>query len=191
MLLSDGMDVVVKMKINLGAGNDIKEGYVNLDCFKLPGIDIVHDLNVLPLPFKDNSVDEVYAKDVLEHVDYIPLLKDLHRIMKPGATLVAFVPHWTSCNQFTDPQHRNFFAVRTFQFFCSDKVYMKSVDRSYYSDFHFKSHKVRITFPRHFGPLSWLNEWLVNLSPVTQMLFELTAWSRLFPAENIFAVLVR
>ena len=38
------------IKLHLGCGTDIRAGWVNLDCAKLPGVDIVHDLNVLPLP---------------------------------------------------------------------------------------------------------------------------------------------
>jgi len=179
------------MKLNLGCGNDIRKDCINLDKHYLSGVDVTHDLDKLPLPFSDGQFDEILAKDVLEHVDYIPLLKDLLRIMKPGAKLTVFVPHWTSTNMYTDPQHKHFFAIRTFGFFCKESPYLKSVDRSYYTDFHFSSLKARITFPRHFGPLSWLNEWLVNIHPKVQVLYELTFWSRLFPAENISAELVK
>jgi SAM-dependent methyltransferase len=178
------------MKLSIGCGTDIRKGYVNLDCAALPGVDVVHDLDKLPLPFKDSQFEEILAKDVLEHVDYIPLLKELLRIMKPGATLIATVPHWTSTNMYTDPQHKHFFAIRTFGFFCKESPYLKSVDRSYYTDFHFSSHKARITFPRHF-PWDRINEWLVNIHPKVQVFYELTFWSRLCPAENVFVELVK
>lgn len=38
------------LKINLGCGTDIKPGWVNVDIAKLDGVDIVHDLDELPLP---------------------------------------------------------------------------------------------------------------------------------------------
>ena len=41
-------------KLNLGCGTDIKKGYINLDVAKLDGVDVVHDINRLPLPFKEN-----------------------------------------------------------------------------------------------------------------------------------------
>src|SRR5919109_476542 len=70
-------------RLNLGCGHDIREGYVNVDAAPLPGVDVVHDLNRLPLPFADERFDEVNCKDVLEHVDYIPLLREIHRLLRP------------------------------------------------------------------------------------------------------------
>jgi hypothetical protein len=32
------------MKLNLGCGRDIKQGFVNLDYMPLPGVDVVADL---------------------------------------------------------------------------------------------------------------------------------------------------
>ena len=36
------------MKVNLGAGSDIRPGWINHDLVKLQGIDVTHDLNVMP-----------------------------------------------------------------------------------------------------------------------------------------------
>jgi len=54
------------MRINLGSGSDIKEGYINIDIRCLPGVDIVAD--VRNLPFKNGSVDEITALDIYEHI---------------------------------------------------------------------------------------------------------------------------
>ena len=43
------------LKLNLGCANNILEGYVNLDAVKLPGVDIVQDLNKHPWKIKDNQ----------------------------------------------------------------------------------------------------------------------------------------
>ena len=76
-------------KLNLGCGTDIRTGWINLDKFGLPGVDVCHDIQELPLPFDDASFDEILCKDILEHVEYIPLLGDLHRILKHGGILVT------------------------------------------------------------------------------------------------------
>lgn len=46
------------------------------------------DLNHLPLPFEDNSLDGVYHIQVFSLAkDFLQLLKEIHRILKPGAKL--------------------------------------------------------------------------------------------------------
>ncbi len=56
------------MRLNLGCGDDIKDGYVNVDTTKLPGVDVLADLND-QLPFKSESVDQIVMKSVLEHLN--------------------------------------------------------------------------------------------------------------------------
>lgn len=45
---------------------------VNLDRVALPGIDVVHDLDVGPWPFEDGAASSIEAKDVFEHVNDSP-----------------------------------------------------------------------------------------------------------------------
>ena len=49
-------------KINLGAGTDIREGYINHDIARLEGINTVHDLNIHPWPWEDSTIDEIFEK---------------------------------------------------------------------------------------------------------------------------------
>ena len=55
-------------KLHLGCGTVIKQGWINHDLVPLPGVDVVHDLRVFPWPFENGKFDEVYMKDVLEHL---------------------------------------------------------------------------------------------------------------------------
>jgi len=173
-------------KLNLGCGNDIKKGWINLDIAALEGIDVVHDLSKLPLPFEDNSIDEVLCQDVLEHLEYIDLLKDIHRILKKGGLLKARIPHFTSRNNFIDPTHKKTFSFQTFQFFVKESLH----DRSYYFDFHFeKLVSTYITFEKGYFIYNHLIEWFVNLNRKTKVLFESTFLCRTFPAENVIVQL--
>ena len=83
------------LKLNLGCGLDKRPGYINIDVREEVKPDLVWDLHYVPLPFPDNSVEEVIAKDVIEHVSWRrveALLKDIHRILKPGGRLYVQVP---------------------------------------------------------------------------------------------------
>ena len=179
-------------KLNLGCGTDIKPDWVNLDSSHLPGVDIVHDIAALPLPFPDGQFEEILCRDILEHLDYAPVLRDIHRIMAPGGLLRIRVPHFTSKHNFIDPTHKRLFSVNTFDFFVKNSALKR--ERAYYFDFAFERvSSRRITF-EHSSRIYAYNrivEWLANLSPRSQEIYESTAPSRLFPAYNIEITLVK
>jgi glycosyltransferase involved in cell wall biosynthesis/SAM-dependent methyltransferase len=84
-----------QIKINLGCGKDIREGWVNVDVVEKYHPDIVHDLNK-PLPFTDNYADYILAQDILEHFtreDLDLLLFQIARVLKIGGTLEVRVPN--------------------------------------------------------------------------------------------------
>ncbi len=178
-----------KSKLNLGCGNDIREGFVNLDCTGLDGVDVVHDLNVLPLPFEDDRFEEILCLDVLEHIDYVPLLKECLRILRPQGKIIVEVPHFASNNNFVDPTHRNRFSVKTFNFFAEGTFERSS--RGYYFDFAFsRVVEKRLIFIRSAAfPWNWLAHWLFNLTPRMQQYYEATGLVYLFPAQNLRVVL--
>ena len=71
----------MELKLNIGCGNDIREGYINVDHIPLEGVDIVHDINSIPLPFEEESVSLVVCLDTLEHVNYIDIVGEFCRIL--------------------------------------------------------------------------------------------------------------
>ncbi|MCX6991550.1 MAG: class I SAM-dependent methyltransferase [Kiritimatiellaeota bacterium] len=78
-------------------------------------MDVVTDLEKTPWPWKDNSVDAVYASHTLEHLaDPLAAMLEIHRILKPGGTVRIFVPHASgvmACSIF----HKHPFAMQWFQ----------------------------------------------------------------------------
>ncbi len=186
--------MIESKRLNLGCGTDIREGWTNLDVADLPGVDVVCGIEDLPLPFEDQQFEEILCQDILEHVDYVPVLRDLHRILKPGGRLRIRVPHFTSRNNFMDPTHRKQFCVRTFDFFIKNSIY----ERDYYFDFHFSSvRRARITFAKPHFPARLLflfndiMDPLINLNAHTQNYYELTSLSRLFPGMNVETELIK
>ena len=114
------MEFKEPIKLNIGSGYDKREGYVNIDINKTTNPDIVVDLEKGKLPFKDNSVDEIIANMVLEHiVNLEPLINEIHRVMKKGAVLKIVVPY---INSQLSIDH-----VRIF-----DDLYFKSWDKEWY-----------------------------------------------------------
>lgn len=178
-------------RLNLGCGTDIRPGFVNLDSAPLPGVDVVHDLNELPLPLDDASFVEVVCQDVLEHLpDYPALLGEVHRVLRPGGRVVVRSPHFTSRGVWLDPTHRTSFSIDTLRFFVAGDSYS---ERSYYFPFKFsRVESTRIVFHRYRGmPWNYLVEPLVNRSRAIQAYYEGTALARIFPASNIEVTLVK
>ena len=168
-------------KLNIGCGRDIRKGWINLDSNRLPGVDVVHNIEHLPLPFSKEEFEEVLCQDVLEHIlDYVPTLQEIHRILKKNGLLKIRVPHFTSRNNFLDPTHKRMFSIRTFDFF-TEAGYL---GRQYYFNFHYKKivHS-RITFGEGF--IRRILEKLVNINNKTKEIYENTFLSSLMSAENI------
>ena len=85
------------VKLHLGCGRDIKEGFVNIDRVKGEGVDVICNLGHEPLPFEDNTIDAVYANSFIEHLDCEEtdfLLDELYRVCKPRAIIEFISPHY-------------------------------------------------------------------------------------------------
>lgn len=97
-------------KVNLGCGQFPKAGFVNVDWDKSSGAEVIHDLNVLPLPFGAGECMEVRMEHVLEHLsDVFGTLREIHRILAPGGKVVIRVPHFS--RGLTHPEHKRGFDV--------------------------------------------------------------------------------
>ena len=98
------------MKLNLGSGSKIIDGYTNVDKFDYYKPDIVHDLEVTPYPFEDNSIDEILLSHVLEHIGQDPnvfnnIIKEFYRICKNQSVIDIRVPHPRHDDFISDPTH--------------------------------------------------------------------------------------
>jgi hypothetical protein len=71
------------------------------------------------LPFRGDSIDEVFAGDALAQVaDFVGALEELWRVGKPGALVHIRLPHATSpWSTSRDPRHRHQFTIETFEYF--------------------------------------------------------------------------
>lgn len=124
--------------LDLGCGHAKVKGAIGVDLVPLPEVDLVTNLDRIPYPFADNSFDQIYLNDVIEHLpNTIKAMEELYRICKPGAHVYIRVIHWSSELNATDPTHVRAFTDNTFDFFGKKK------DRSYYSKARFDVVSVR------------------------------------------------
>jgi len=84
------------VKLNLGCGLDIRDGYINIDVRKVHPRILVLDLEKeLLKPFPDNSAEEIIAKDFVEHLSWRVVeafLRDCFRVLKSGGRMYIQVP---------------------------------------------------------------------------------------------------
>ena len=121
------------LKVDLACGGAKKgEDFVGVDISKCDGVDIIHDLNIYPWPFEDNSVDEVNCSHYIEHIPhdnikaalkesnsfyefkdklleskdgFIQFFNELYRILKEEGRAILIAPYYTSMRAFGDPTH--------------------------------------------------------------------------------------
>jgi SAM-dependent methyltransferase len=140
------------VKLNIGPGIS-GTGDVKIDLFLFEGVTHVMDLAVQPIPYLNNTFDEVEASQVLEHIPAqirwqeeiaetsegggthtrkvwhlrfarVELMREIHRVLKPGGVLVASVPgvdtergvmRWAQ-----DPTHVDVpWILESFDYFCN------------------------------------------------------------------------
>lgn len=105
--MSDGL------KLNIGSGYKRYEGFLNVDSDPMTKCDYICNLGKERLPFDDNSVDEIKAYHILEHIgsEYLDLMKEIYRVCKDTAIIDIQVPHHRSEVWYGDPTHVRFITV--------------------------------------------------------------------------------
>ncbi len=87
-------------RLNLGCGHNKMDGYINIDVEPKVNPDLVHDFTAAPLPFEDESVDEIVMFHTIEHIQkrlHVLILSEMWRVMKPDAPVMISFPEFTKC----------------------------------------------------------------------------------------------
>jgi len=105
--------------LDLGCG-EVKQdpAHIGVDLRPTKAVDVVADVSA-GLPFRTGSADRVFAVHVLEHLpDYLPLLAEIRRVLRPGGLLHVLAPWWRHVNAVADPTHVRLIDVQTIKNIC-------------------------------------------------------------------------
>lgn len=106
--------------LDIGCGENKQKGFVGMDRRKLPGVDIVHDLERFPYPLPDESCLTIVGSHIVEHIKpwlMLDFMNELWRIAKVGAQLYFVHPYGVNTLFVQDPTHCNPCNEATWQYF--------------------------------------------------------------------------
>ena len=168
------------MKLNLGSGAMPLDGYINVDKSRSAlKVDLAYDLDNIPWPFENESVDEIVMSHCLEHLkDRNSAMGEIHRILKCSGKAIISVLHFTWQLAYADPTHKHFFAYPTFYYYAG---------KGGYFNFKFSLCKVKIKFGKNISLWNYIIEPIANLFPTAYEQSPL----RIFPALEIIATLTK
>jgi len=141
----------MKRELLLGCGRNLSkrlaietEEWSNLTTLDInPGHspDVVWNLENIPLPFEENTFDEIHAYEVLEHTGkqgdwrfFLDQWSDFWRILKPGGYFAGTSPSLKSSWLWGDPGHSRAVTFESFVFLCQEE-YKKQVGITPMSDY--------------------------------------------------------
>ena len=100
------------VRLDIGCGANKQPGFVGIDVRKLPGVDIVHNLESFPWPLPDRCANLAVSSHVVEHIDphggvFLNFMDEVWRVLKYGGQFMIATPYAGSHGYFQDPTHCN------------------------------------------------------------------------------------
>jgi SAM-dependent methyltransferase len=146
------------MKLNLGCGNLDKPGFVGVDRHPCAAARVLCNLSTR-LPFREDSVEEVWIDNAIEHVpDTTLFMSEIARICRHGAKVTVRTPHFSSQASWRDPTHLHHFSYFTMDHF-------EKASARHYTGGGFRVTGRRLSFAG--GPLGWIGRMIFGISPAT------------------------
>lgn len=111
------------IRLDVGCGQNKQKGYIGLDIGKLPGVDIVHDIQKFPWPVPDNCCFQILFSHVWEHVEpkyRFRVMDEFWRICRFDGQLLIAAPYAGSYLEAAHPAHYMCPNELTFTFFDPD-----------------------------------------------------------------------
>jgi glycosyltransferase involved in cell wall biosynthesis len=112
--------------IDLGAAHNKYPGFLGVDQYAQPGVDVVADITH-GLPFEDNSVGVIRASDFLEHIhDKVAIMNECYRVLAHGGLLLTTTPSSDGRGAYQDPTHVSYWNENSFWYY-TDAQFSKYV----------------------------------------------------------------
>ena len=111
------------VKLDVGCGANKQAGFIGIDRERLPGVDIVHDIQRFPWPVPANCATMILLSHLWEHVEpkyRHRLMDECWRICRHDGQLLISAPYATSFLAFAHPEHYGCPNEATFQFYDPD-----------------------------------------------------------------------
>jgi Uncharacterized protein conserved in bacteria len=165
--------------LDLGCGLRKHPGAIGIDANPRSHADIIHDLNRFPYPFPDNHFDEIISDNTLEHLeDVLKVMEELHRIAKPSALVTLIVPFFSHQQANTDPTHKHFFGVHSFDYF---------IDGTANAGFQYSKAKytlLSVEFEKGLTQRHWFDRIIVAFANARKDLYE-NRLANIVPVRNL------
>ncbi len=130
----------MEIKYNIGAGENKRRGFINVDISRDCKPDILADVTVTPWDWAEweKKVGLIFADNLFEHIreeSLLEVMKECHRVLKPGGLLQIIVPISAPDNfmaMFSDSTHVNHnFTLETYDYFDHRHIRWKRYGRAY------------------------------------------------------------
>jgi SAM-dependent methyltransferase len=146
-----------KVKLDIGCGGNKKSGYIGLDINDGPEVDVIIDINK-GIPYKKDSVDEIFTSHFLEHVNNPEfILNEFGRVLKRGGTVKIIVPHYSN------PYSYHFTHKTYWSSFSLDQKFL---------DYYLNSDLVLVSKTIHIRFLGFIDPLLTVLANISQSTYE-------------------
>ena len=107
--------------LDIGCGdNKFDKRFTGMDKRELPGVDIVHDIEVFPWPLEDESCLTIIGSHIVEHIKpwlMMNFMDEIWRVLVPDGQLALAFPYGVSSGFVQDPTHCNPCNEATWQYF--------------------------------------------------------------------------